>query len=149
MHTTLRRLIDIATVVADATAGLYDPARDRRHAEEAHNADEEEDDVVPVAGVGDVARILQFGDGGVRPAAKFAGYLRPYECLTKSMCACILGCSFASPQLVCPELACGQLVRRRLRGMSLFQPLLHGRRFLSADGLKMNQIDRMSPCVLS
>ena len=76
MHTTLRRLIDIATIVADAT-GLDDPARNCRHAEEAHNADEEEDDVVPVAGVGDVARILQFGDGGVRPAAKFAGYLGP------------------------------------------------------------------------
>ena len=77
LHTTLRRLIDIATVVADATPGLDDPARDRRHAEEAHDTNEEKDDVVPVAGVGDVPRILQFGDGGVRPAAKFAGYLRP------------------------------------------------------------------------
>ena len=58
LHTTLRRLIDIATVVADTTAGLDDPACDRRHAEEAHDANEEKDDVVPVAGVGDVARIL-------------------------------------------------------------------------------------------
>ena len=77
LHTTLRRLIDIATVVANAAARLDDPARDRRHAEETHDTNKEEDDVVPVAGVGDVARILQFGDGGVRPAAKFAGYLRP------------------------------------------------------------------------
>ena len=76
MHTTLRRLIDIATVVADTAAGLDDPARDRRHAEETHDANEEKDDVVPVARVRNVAGILQFGDGGVRPAAKFAGYLK-------------------------------------------------------------------------
>jgi len=58
LHTTLRRLIDIATVVADTATGLDDSARDRRYAEEAHDADQEKDNVVPVAGVGDVARIL-------------------------------------------------------------------------------------------
>ena len=76
MHATLRRLVDVATVVADAATRLDDPSCDRRYAEEADDADQEKDDVIPVARVGDVAGILQFGDGGVRPAAKFAGYLK-------------------------------------------------------------------------
>ena len=55
-------LIDILAVVADTAARFDDPSRNSRYAEETENADQEEDDVVPVSRIGHIVHVLQLGN---------------------------------------------------------------------------------------
>ena len=51
-------LIDILAVVADTAARFDDLSRNSRYAEETENADQEEDDVVPVSRIGHIVHVL-------------------------------------------------------------------------------------------
>ena len=49
LHPALSHLIDIAPIGADTASGFNNPPSNRRYTEVAHNAYEEEDDVIPRA----------------------------------------------------------------------------------------------------
>ena len=59
LSTSLRRLIDIASVCPDTTTSLYNSARYRRNTEVPHDTDQEEDNVVPATRIEQIVGVTQ------------------------------------------------------------------------------------------